>query len=125
MVKMEFKDYGHPIISLELVVDEDTRILHILDESLDSHAFLTWFNESMQSRILNRLGEPDDPLRWTWLCYNQDGFLTEYRFEFRHIPFDAYKLHEPFALEMTRRLRVWIGADINLGRLGDKTSGAN
>lgn len=107
---MEFKDYSQPAISLELHVDEETRVLHILDESPDSHAFLTWFNESMQSRILNRLGEPDEPDHWTWLCYNQDGFLTEYRFEFRHIPFNAYQLHEPFAIEMRRRIRKWTGA---------------
>lgn len=122
---MEFKDYGQPVISLELHVDEELRILHILDESTDSHAFLTRFNEFIQSRILNRLDELDEPERWTWLCYNQDGFLTEYRFEFRHIPFDVYQLHEPFAIEMRRRIRAWIGEDTNFGHLGDKTNGAD
>lgn len=122
---MEFKDYGQSVISLELFMDEESRILHILDESHDPRAFLTWFNESIQSRILNRLGEPDETERWTWLCYNQDGFLTEYRFGFRHISFDAYPLHEPFARKMRERLRNWIGGHVSLTNLGGNDNGTD
>lgn len=118
---MEFKDYQQPVIKLELFIDEDSRTLHILDESQEPHVFLTWFNESIQSRILNRLGEQDEPEQWTWLCYNQDGFLTEYHFGFRHIPFDVYTLHEPFARKMRHRLLNWIGGNVVLTNLGGNT----
>ena len=102
---MEFKDYGQPVISLDIFVDEPSQTIHILDESPNLQVLISWFNECVQSRILNRLGESDEPQQWTWLCYNHDGFLTEYRCGFHNIPFDLYALYEPFAIEAKRRIQ--------------------
>lgn len=113
-LKMEFKQYAYPVVLLDLYVNSQSKIIHILDESQDNQVFPSWLNESIQSRILNRLDEPDEPERWIWLCYNLDGFVTEYRFGFKHVPFGMYPLHEPFADEMRRRILAWTGCDVDI-----------
>lgn len=108
-MKMLFKDFGRPVISLELYINEEKRIIHVMDMSHDPTALSQTLDESLESRILNRLGESDEPTDWTWLYYHLDGFVTEYRDGTVNVYHDDPRLHDQFRAVIQKRLAAWTG----------------
>ncbi|WAH38663.1 hypothetical protein [Alicyclobacillus dauci] len=111
-MKMVFSDPSYPVISVDISVDTDSRIIHILDQSEDTRAFCKLFNELFQARILKHISETGVPESWTWLYYNLDGIVTEYRNGFMNVPFSLYKLDETFVPVINKRLQKTHGVII-------------
>lgn len=74
-----FKGFGSGKCEVRYHIDDDKRVIHVLDLGLPNTTSLTQATDNVQNGILNSIGKSFETNReYTWILYTTDGRATTY-----------------------------------------------